>query len=138
MGCYFQNNSFTIRPVMSLKTFGVDILKILLITCLIFIGLFGMFLGAMTGDCGFAITFKDVEFYLAIASILGFPAILLCISLMSAGRAFFQRRSLLESAAEIKRFLKVASSLAIIASLICYAYMAVNGTHTRCGLSIGF
>jgi hypothetical protein len=129
---------FAIRPAMSLKTLGIEILKILLITCLIFVGLVGMFLGAMSGDCGFAITFKDFGFYLAIASILGFPAIFLGISLMSAGRAFFQRRSLLESAAEIKRFLKVACSLVILASLISYAYMAANGTHTHCGLSIGF
>jgi hypothetical protein len=25
-----------------------------------------------------------------------------------------------------------------LASLISYAYMAANGTHTHCGLSIGF
>lgn len=123
---------------MRLKTLGIEVLKIFLISFFLFTAAFGVWFSLMAGDCGAVTTFRDIDFYLLLAGVFVFPAIFAATSLVALLRASLKRHSLLESATEFKWALIIVGGLASVLSVIGYAYMAIYGAHTRCSVSIGF
>lgn len=123
---------------MRLKILGVEVLKIFFISLLLFTAAFGVWFSLMAGDCGVVKIFRDIGFYLLLAGVFVFPAILAATTLAAVLRASTKRLSLINSVTEIKWFLTIGGGLASVLSVIGYVYMAIYGTHTRCSVSIGF